>query len=48
MIDAKLGNLPPVAFVDPNFGTLGVLQETDEHPPADILAGQYFVTLIRR
>jgi phospholipase C len=42
--DAAAGQLPPVAFVDPAFGFGGV--ETDEHPPSDIRAGQFFVSQV--
>jgi phospholipase C len=40
--DAAAGTLPAVAFIDPNFAG-NVLQENDEHPPADIQLGQKFV-----
>ncbi|MGH7815621.1 MAG: phospholipase C [Candidatus Binataceae bacterium] len=42
--DAAAGTLPQVSFVDPNFGILSGPAETDEHPPSDIRAGQYFVS----
>jgi phospholipase C len=41
--------LPPlaqVAFVDPNFGLLGIKNENDEHPPTDIQRGQAFVSQV--
>ena len=38
--------LPQVAFVDPNFGILGIKNENDEHPPTDIQRGQAFVSLV--
>ncbi len=38
--------LPQVAFVDPNFGLLGIARENDEHPPTDIQRGQAFVSLV--
>jgi phospholipase C len=38
--------LPAVAFVDPNFGVLGIKNENDEHPPTDIQRGQAFVSLV--
>jgi phospholipase C len=45
--DAAAGALPAVAFVDPSFvadQTInGAKYETDEHPPNDIRAGEYFV-----
>ncbi len=40
------GSLPQVSFVDPNFGTLGIASENDEHPPTDIQRGQYFVSQV--
>jgi phospholipase C len=47
-IDAAAGNLPAVAFIDPSIAAdqliNGSLFETDEHPPADIRAGEYFVS----
>ncbi len=43
--DAAAGTLPPVAFVDGSILRTsrinGSSYETDEHPPADIRAGQY-------
>jgi phospholipase C len=48
--DAAAGTLPPVSFVDPSFMPdqiiNGLTFETDEHPPNDIRAGQYFVSQI--
>jgi phospholipase C len=48
--DAAAGTLPDVAYVDPSAlvdQTInGHLYETDEHPPADIRAGEYFVSTI--
>jgi len=48
--DAAAGTLPSVAFVDPSLlGSQvinGSLFETDEHPPNNIRAGQYFVSTI--
>jgi phospholipase C len=48
--DAQNGTLPDVVFIDPSgFASLtiydinGTKYETDEHPPADIRAGQYFM-----
>ncbi len=41
--DTAAGTLPPVAFVDPNFGVLSPAAENDEHPTSDIRAGQSFV-----
>jgi phospholipase C len=49
-VDAAAGHLPAVAFIDPsvtaNQSINGGLFETDEHPPADIRAGQYFVSTV--
>jgi phospholipase C len=49
-VDAAAGLLPQVAFVDPSAlvdQTInGSMYETDEHPPQDIRAGQYFVSTI--
>ena len=46
--DAAAGTLPPAAFIDPSFfkdqSINGLTCETDEHPPSDIRAGQYFVS----
>jgi phospholipase C len=48
--DAAAGTLPDVAFVDPsvfsNQSINGSNYETDEHPPADVRAGEYFVSTI--
>src|SRR5207249_4918135 len=39
--DAKEGRLPAVAWIDPNFGyPMHGAYENDDHPPADIVAGQ--------
>jgi len=47
---AAAGTLPAVSLVDPSFfkdQTInGSTYETDEHPPNDIRAGQYFVSQI--
>jgi phospholipase C len=40
--DAKNGNLPHVAFVDPNL-TGGSSQSNDEHPPSNIQLGEDYV-----
>lgn len=42
----QLPPLPQVAFVDPNFGLLGIKSENDEHPPTDIQRGQAFVSQV--
>ena len=48
--DAQAGTLASVVFVDPSvFADVtinGSKYETDEHPPADILAGQYTVAQV--
>jgi phospholipase C len=48
--DAAAGTLAQVVFIDPSSfadQTInGTAYETDEHPPADIRAGQYFVSTI--
>ncbi len=48
--DAAAGTLPAVAFIDPSAlksQTInGHVFETDEHPPNDIRAGQYFVSTV--
>src|SRR5262245_34648890 len=48
--DAAAGTLPAVAFVDPSAFPdqliNGTLFQTDEHPPWDIRAGEYFVSTI--
>jgi len=48
--DAAAGTLPAVAFVDPSAFPdqliNGELFQTDEHPPWDIRAGEYFVSTI--
>lgn len=41
--DAAAGKLPAVAFIDPNFSSTPILDENDEHPPADMQVGQKFV-----
>jgi phospholipase C len=43
--DAANGQLPDVCWIDPNFVNLHVLNSVsnDDHPPADILAGQELV-----
>jgi phospholipase C len=47
--DAVNGNLPSVAFVDPDFGAppfSAITDENDEHPPTDIRKGQAFVSQV--
>jgi phospholipase C len=42
--DAMTGNLPQVAFVDPDLSSETMLGAgTDEHPPGDIQSGELFV-----
>jgi phospholipase C len=47
-VDAANGTLPNVAFIDGSVGKNQTINgstfETDEHPPADILAGQYMIS----
>ena len=49
-VDAAAGTLPAVSFIDPSSfpsqSINGHLYETDEHPPNDIRAGEYFVSTI--
>ena len=48
--DAAAGTLPAVAFIDPSSAPdqviNGITVQTDEHPPHDIRAGEYFVSTI--
>jgi phospholipase C len=50
MAAAAAGTLPPVSFVDPSFAPdqniNGTIYETDEHPPFDIRAGQFFTSQV--
>jgi phospholipase C len=47
---AAAGTLPAVSFIDPSAlvsqNINGTLYQTDEHPPNDIRAGQYFVSTV--
>jgi phospholipase C len=43
--DAKSGNLPDVAFIDPHLGSEAYNQD-DEHPPASPQPGQLFVATV--
>lgn len=45
-VQAAIGLLPSVSFVDPNFGLTGTATENDEHPPTDIQRGQAFVSRV--
>ena len=43
LADAAKGTLPAVSFVDPKFLDEGTGTSADDHPHADIRAGQYFL-----
>lgn len=43
LTDCALGNLPEVSFVDPRFLDEGSGTSADDHPHADIRAGQFFL-----
>lgn len=42
------GDLPAVSFVDPKFSNEGSGTSADDHPHADIRAGQYFLSEVYR
>jgi phospholipase C len=44
--DAAAGLLPEVAFIDPRFQDEGSGTSSDDHPHADIRAGEYFLNQI--
>jgi phospholipase C len=46
LTDCLLGNLPEVAFVDPRFLDEGSGTSADDHPHADIRAGQFFLNQV--
>ena len=48
--DAARGDLPSVAWIDPNFVDLSILDanSNDDHPPSDVRAGQELVMLVLR
>jgi phospholipase C len=48
--DAAHGDLPRVAWIDPNFVDLSILEanSNDDHPPSDVRAGQELVMLVFR
>jgi phospholipase C len=48
--DAANGDLPRVAWIDPNFVDLSILDanSNDDHPPSDVRAGQELVMLVFR
>ena len=43
LLDCRLGRLPHVAFVDPLFTSSSEGTAADDHPHADIRAGEYFL-----
>jgi phospholipase C len=48
--DAAKGDLPKVAWIDPNFVDLSILDPSsnDDHPPSDIRAGQELAMMVFR
>jgi phospholipase C len=48
--DAANGDLPSVAWIDPNFVDLSILDSNsnDDHPPSDVRAGQELVMMVFR
>jgi phospholipase C len=46
LADAKTGTLPAVSFLDPKFLDEGSGSSADDHPHADIRAGQYFLNQV--
>jgi phospholipase C len=48
LTDARLGRLPAVSFVDPRFTDEGEGTSNDDHPHADIRAGQRFLNTVYR
>jgi phospholipase C len=48
LADAATGNLPAVAFVDPKFTILDDGEGNDDHPHADVRAGEAFLGQIYR
>jgi phospholipase C len=48
--DAANGDLPSVAWIDPNFVDLSILESNsnDDHPPSDVRAGQELVMTVFR
>jgi phospholipase C len=45
-VDAAAGLLPEVAFIDPRFQDENTGTSNDDHPHADIRAGEYFLNQI--
>jgi phospholipase C len=46
LADAKAGTLPSFSFIDPKFEDEGTGSSADDHPHADIRAGQFFINQI--
>jgi len=46
LLDAATGNLPAVSFLDPRFTILDDGEGNDDHPHADLRAGEAFLGLI--
>ena len=46
LADAKAGTLPAVSFLDPKFLDEDTGSSADDHPHADIRAGQYFLNQV--
>jgi phospholipase C len=46
LADAKAGTLPSVSFIDPKFQDEDTGSSADDHPHADIRAGQFFINQI--
>ncbi|MGZ4461082.1 MAG: alkaline phosphatase family protein [Nocardioidaceae bacterium] len=46
LADCKTGNLPAVSFLDPKFQDEGTGTSADDHPHADIRAGQSFLNQV--
>ena len=48
LLDAALGNLPAVSFLDPRFTILDDGEGNDDHPHADVRAGEAFLGEVYR
>lgn len=46
LLDAATGNLPAVSFLDPSFTILDDGEGNDDHPHADVRAGEAFLGLV--
>jgi phospholipase C len=46
LADARAGTLPAVSFLDPKFQDEGTGSSADDHPHADIRAGQFFLNQV--